>query len=108
MTEARRTLPQRRPAFTFDMVGENGRTEMTVSFSVFEPSYEVAEVFITSRKIGSDAEAICRDAAILLSLCLQHGCPFEVIRGALTRNADGSPQSMMGKVADRVMEETQR
>ena len=33
----------------------------------------LGEVFINSRKTGGDVEAIARDAAVLLSLALQHG-----------------------------------
>lgn len=113
MMTDRRVLPQRRNTFTFDVVGDNGRVELTVSYSTFQaadmpPPYDVAEIFVTSRKIGSDAEAVCRDAAILLSLAVQYGCPLPTIQGALTRNEDGSPQSVMGRVVDRVMEEAGR
>lgn len=113
MTEARRVLPQRRATFTFDIYRENGTLDMTVAFSTFEPPgsappFTVAEIFVTSRKIGSTTEAICRDAAILLSLSLQHGCDLTTIKHALTRNQDGSPQSVMGQVVDRVMQEAQQ
>jgi len=110
---ARRVLPQRRPTFTFDIHDESGRVDMVVAYSVFEPPgapppHTVAEIFVTSRKIGSGTEAIARDAAILLSLAVQYGCPVDVIRGALTRNQDGSAQSLMGRVVDRVVEEAAR
>jgi hypothetical protein len=106
---SRRGLPQRRATFTFDIRDDGGRVDLTVAYSTFEPSGEppgaVAEIFVNARKIGSSMEAIARDAAILLSLALQHGCPLETIRHALTRNADGSPQSLMGRVVDRVTTE---
>jgi hypothetical protein len=100
----RRGLPQRRATFTFDIRDDSGRPDLTVAYSTFEPG-TVAEIFVTARKIGSGMEAIARDAAILLSLALQHGCPLETIRHALTRNQDGSPQSLMGRVVDRVTTE---
>jgi len=110
MTGDRRVLPQRRPTFTFDIHDEGGRIDMTVAYSIFEPPgsappHTVAEIFVTSRKIGSGMEAVARDAAILLSLAVQYGCPLDTIRGALTRNQDGSAQSLMGRVVDRVMKE---
>lgn len=109
----RLTLPQRRPTFVFDMRDDAGRVDLTVSYSTVEapgtpPPHTIAEVFITSRKIGSSAEAIARDAAILLSLALQYGCPLDVIRHALTRNQDGTAQSLVGRVVDRVNEEASR
>jgi hypothetical protein len=102
----RRGLPQRRATFTFDIRDDSGRVDLTVAYSTFEaPPHAVAEIFVTARKIGSGMEAIARDAAILLSLALQHGCPLDTIRHALTRNQDGSPQSLMGRVVDRVTTE---
>jgi len=106
----RRLLPQRRPTFTFDIHDEGGRIDMTVAYSTFEPPgapppHTIAEIFVTSRKIGSGTEAIARDAAILLSLAVQHGCPLDTIKHALTRNQDGTAQSLMGRVVDRVMRE---
>jgi hypothetical protein len=107
----RAVLPMRRPTYTFDLFEANGRVDLTVSFSTFEPPgmappHSVAEVFIMSRHIGSEMEAIARDAAILMSLALQYGCPLDTIRHAVTRNADGSPQSLMGRVVDRVDKES--
>lgn len=104
-------LPMRRPTYTFDIHDESGRIDLTVSYSTFEgpgiaPPHTVAEMFITSRKIGSGAEAIARDAAILLSLAVQFGCPLDTIKHALTRNQDGTPQSVMGRVVDRVAKES--
>jgi hypothetical protein len=108
----RHILPQRRSTFTFDMRDEGGRVDLTVAYSTFEPpgatAHTVAEIFVTARKIGSGMEAIARDAAILLSLALQHGCPIDTIKHALTRNQDGSAQSLMGRVVDRVTTEAQR
>jgi len=95
----REVLPSRRPAFTFAL--QRGTIDYAVSFGTFSDG-NIAEVFITSRKIGSDVEAVCRDAAILISLALQHGCPFDIIRHALTRNQDNSPQSLIGEVVDRI------
>ncbi|MBO0715728.1 MAG: hypothetical protein J2P55_00125 [Rhizobiales bacterium] len=97
--DTRELLPFRRPGVTFTL--KRGAIEYTVSFGVFDDG-RPAEVFVTSRKIGSDVEAVCRDAAILLSLCLQHGCPFDIIRHALTRNQDNTPQSLIGEVVDRI------
>jgi hypothetical protein len=97
--DTREVLPNRRPALAFTL--RRGTIDYAVSFGTFEDG-RPAEVFITSRKIGSDVEAVCRDGAILISLALQHGCPFDIIRHALTRNQDNSPQSLIGEVVDRI------
>jgi ribonucleoside-diphosphate reductase alpha chain len=56
-----------------------------------------------SRKTGGDAEAVARDAAVTLSLGLQHGVSIEAIRHAVTRNgSSGAPASIIGAVIDAV------
>lgn len=45
----------------------------------------IAEIFINGSKVGTAAETNAQDAAIVASLALQHGCPMETIRHALTR-----------------------
>jgi hypothetical protein len=43
---------------------------------------------------------MARDAAILTSICLQHGASVETIRHSLTRNSDGSASGPLGVVLD--------
>ena len=51
-----------------------------------------AEIFINGSKVGSAAESNAQDAAIIASLALQHGCPIDTIRHALTRTGSaGGP-----------------
>ena len=96
----RRTLPQRRAAETFNMRFWNQPFTVTVGF--FEDGTP-GEVFIDSRKTGGDVEAVARDAAVTLSLGLQHGVPIESFRHAVTRNgASGAPASIIGAVVDAV------
>ncbi len=59
-----------------------------------------AEVFLDCRKVTSEAASIARDAAVLLSIALQYGTPLETLRGAVTREEDGSPSSVTGAVLD--------
>ena len=46
----------------------------------------IAELFINAAKAGSDLEATAQEAALVVSLALQHGCPLETVRHALTRD----------------------
>lgn len=98
---SRRTLPNRRGGDIFDMFMHGAK--FAVSVGCFDQN-KPAEVFITGAKAGSEVQAVARDAAILLSLSLQYGCPLEVIKHAITRNADDSPQTLIGAVID-LMEE---
>ena len=64
----------------------------------------VAEIFLNTVKSGCAAETAARDAAIILSLALQHGCPLETIKHALTKLRDGAPAGPIGHAVDLVAE----
>ena len=55
-----------------------------------------AEIFLSARDIGSPLESIARDSAILVSLCLQHGCDIGTIHRALTKDNDGGAATAIG------------
>jgi hypothetical protein len=63
-----------------------------------------AEVFISSRHVGSPLEALARDTAILCSLALQFSVPIETIRSALTKDHDGGPATLLGAALDKLAE----
>ena len=75
----RRVLPQRRAAETFDLRFWNQPFTVTVGFY---PDGTPGEVFIDGGKTGQDIQSTARDAAVVLSLALQHGTPIETIRHA--------------------------
>ena len=58
------------------------------------------EVFTDARKTGGDVEAIARDAAVVISLALQHGVAVESVQHAITRDGNGTPSSILGAVLD--------
>jgi len=93
MTNPRNRLPGRRRSETCEFTHEG--LHFTVSTG-FYPSGAIGEVFLSSNKPGSPIEAIARDGAILISLCLQHGCDVGTIRHALTKGHDGSPATIIG------------
>ena len=64
------------------------------------PDGRLAEVFISAHKTTSAMEAVARDAAIVLSMALQHGAPLFVIRSALSRDSDGGPATLIGAAID--------
>jgi hypothetical protein len=95
----RRRLPNRRVAETFDLEFSGLRYKATVSRF---PDGSLAEVFVSNHKAGNASDVAARDAGILLSLCLQHGCGVETISRALSRNADGSASGVIAAVLDRL------
>jgi hypothetical protein len=102
MTETqRRLLPKRRRIETFDVPFGGLRAPHTVSIGYYADD-QPGEVFITGGKSGEQIEAIARDSAILLSLCLQHGVELDTIRHALTRDSNNDAMSIIGVVVDRL------
>jgi len=98
---SRQALPNRRNAETFDFEHAGNRFSLTVGrYSDGRP----AEIFLSSRHVGSPLEAIARDAAVTVSIALQFGVPIETIRSALTKDHDGSPATLLGAALDRIAE----
>ena len=95
----RRTLPQRRAAETFVLRLWNQVFTVTVGFYA---DGTPGEVFIDGGKTGQDIQSTARDAAVVLSLALQHGTPIETIRYAVTRGASKEPASILGAVIDSI------
>jgi hypothetical protein len=98
LLQRRMRLPQRRPHELLDF--EHAGYRCTAGLGFFETG-GLAEIFINvPGRSGSAIEAVARDAAILTSICLQHGASVETIRHALTRNSDGSAGGPLGAVLD--------
>jgi ribonucleoside-diphosphate reductase alpha chain len=63
----------------------------------------IAEIFLNTVKSGCAAETAARDAAIILSLALQYGCPLETVKRALTKLRDGAPAGPIGRALDLIV-----
>jgi hypothetical protein len=97
----RRRLPNRRAneSFSFQC---NGLVYVATVASY--PTGGLAEIFIGNAKAGSHSDAAAKDAAILCSLCLQHGVSVDTIRRALLKDARGVAASPIGAALDLIME----
>jgi hypothetical protein len=62
----------------------------------------IAEIFLSLHKPGSPIEAIARDAAVTVSIALQHDADLETIRKALTKDHDGAPATLLGTALDKI------
>jgi hypothetical protein len=93
----RSRLPNRRvcQSFTFECGGLN----YTASYSRFA-SGDLAEIFLSNGKCGSDSDAAARDSAVTASIALQFGAPVDVIRRALLRDPRGVASSPLGMALD--------
>ena len=94
---SRRVLPQRRASETFTLRFWNQSFTVTAGF--FDDG-TLGEVFIDGGKTGQDIQSTARDAAVVLSLALQHGATVETIRRAVTRGASGEAASILGAIVD--------
>jgi hypothetical protein len=95
----RARLPDRRLAETHEV--EHAGLRYKVTFGFFSDG-SPGEAFISNHKAGNASDVAARDAGILLSLLLQHGCTLETISHAVSRNADGSPSGIVGAVLDLI------
>jgi hypothetical protein len=93
----RARLPNRRAAEGF--VLRHGGAEFCVSVGRYDDG-RPAELFVDGMKSGTDLRESLRDAALLASLALQYGCPLAVIAGAVQRDGEGRPLSVVGAVVD--------
>src|SRR5262245_45264654 len=97
----RNVLPNRRETETFELVHGNKNTVFKVSTGRY-PDGRIAEVFIFGAKAGSEVEAVAHDGAVILSIAMQYGVPLDVIKGAIKRETDGSPSTIVGAVIDKL------
>ena len=87
----RQVLPRRRAAETFDLSFWNQLVTVTVGFHA---DGTLGEIFISTGKTGTDIASAARDAAVVISLALQHGV------------RSGAAASILGAVIDCVSAKT--
>jgi hypothetical protein len=97
----RRVLSQRRASETFDLDFGGLARAHTITIGFYDDG-TIGEVFINGGKSGEQVEAIARDAAVILSLALQFGADLANIKSAITRDAQGDAQTIIGVVVDRL------
>jgi hypothetical protein len=93
----RERLSNRRASETFEVTANGLDYHTTVSR--FDDG-RIAEVFLSSHKVGSHADTAARDSAVVCSVALQFGVPLEVIRRALMRDSQGRPNGPLGVALD--------
>jgi ribonucleoside-diphosphate reductase alpha chain len=93
----RERLPDRRLSETFNLEHAGMKYSVTISRA---PDGRVLESFIQNHKNSSASDVAARDCGVLISLCLQHGCPITTIARAPLRNKDGTASGVAGAVID--------
>jgi hypothetical protein len=95
----REILANRRLAETFDLEVDGQCYCATVGRF---PGGRLAEIFLSAAKCGSHADTNARDAAVVLSIAVQHGVPIDVLRKALMRDSRGAPCGPLAVALDMV------
>ena len=96
----REMLPSRRTAETVAFEFGGRAYEATVGFY---PDGRPGEVFVDGAKVGSAVEAILDDAAVLMSLLLQHGVEPSALAKTIGRvEVLGDAASPIGVLVDLV------
>lgn len=103
-------LFNRRAATTIEIEHEGAPLTLTIGQY---PDGGAGEVFVHlgNKRHSTPIEALARDAAILISIAIQHGTPLGVMQRAVTRNTMtsedeqaagkfGDPASLIGSVLD--------
>ena len=96
---ARRRLPNRRQAETFEL--EAGGLRYVCTIGRFADG-TFAEVFLSNGKAGSDSDTAARDSAVVASIALQFGVPLDVLCHALMRDAQDRPSGPLGAALDLI------
>ena len=106
MTAARKRLPDRRRHLTVD-VDVDPETPRGVKCKLgvgLDAGGRPAEVFLTGVKSGGILDGLLNDAAIVLSLALQHGVAAADIAHSLGLTEADARVSVLGTAIDRVVE----
>ena len=95
---SRERLPDRRPSETMTFDHDGTSYALTIGFYL---DGRPGEAFTGNAKVGSGVEAVLDDAAILISLLLQHGVAPAALARAVGRLGDGTaPASVIGAICD--------
>lgn len=98
MMSERRPLSQRRKNVSFDYAHEwerGAEFPYRCSIGYFDDD-TIGEVFLNSAKHDTPLDANIRDAAILISIALQHGAPFETLLTSMALDHENYPASPIG------------
>lgn len=100
----RNRLPPRRASevIEFTHIETNGNKSPYVATIGQYPDGRIGEVFLDAPKKDSAVGILCHDAAVLISIALQHGVEIGEMQEAVARTKieDGLPQSVIGTTLD--------
>jgi hypothetical protein len=96
----RRRLPDRRRTLTLALDYDGQTYAVALGY---DPTGRIHEVFVQGAKVGSGIEGLLDDAAVVLSLALQHGAdPAALPRSMGRLGGNGERASVIGAVSDLI------
>jgi hypothetical protein len=99
----RRKLPVRRANRSIKFEHDGQHYHATIGYYA---EGTPGELFLNSSgRAGSMTDMASSEAAIAISLAIQHGCPIADLVEACLRNSDGSPSTPIGKALDIMVED---
>jgi ribonucleoside-diphosphate reductase alpha chain len=87
MTAVRKRLPNRRPSHTETLEAAGQAVTATIGFDPADD--QPRELFLTGGKEGSTLDALLADAAVVISVALQHGVTAQALAKSIGRLPDG-------------------
>jgi hypothetical protein len=100
----RKKLPARRPMQTVKFEHDGKKYHATIGYYDADLT-RPGELFLNSSgRAGSETDMNASDAAIAVSLALQHGCRVSTLREACLRDSSGAPSTPIGRALD-IMDE---
>ena len=98
-----RELPPRRhaPTIMFELFDGYACQAYSAQYSEFVPG-DLAEVFLKpeggpNAKVGMPLDTMAKDLSVLFSIARRYGAPVDVIRAALSQQADGQMLGPLGE-----------
>ena len=94
----RKRLPNRRAGENITYEWQGNRMDAHLGFY---DNGQLGEIFLSAAKSGTGLSIAMIEAAVAVSLCLQHGCSVETLLAALPhdeRAGKGSPEGPVGKL----------
>ena len=101
MKPARQRLPNRRPAHTETLEVDGQSFEATVGFEPEDNSPR--ELFLKAGKEGSLLNAMLDDAAVVISVALQHGVPSKALAKSIGRLPGNGAASLSNRTPGSVL-----
>ena len=95
----RMELPSRRGGENFEFTHGGQKFTASVRYASVT-DIRPREVFLNAGKPDSAVDLAAKDAAVLVSICLQYGIELEELRRSLSRNLDGSAGSPIAQLLD--------